>query len=211
MDNIQKTVTTPPEERREINLKDYWIAGLLAWLVPGLGHIYQGRYAKGILFAVAIFPLLFAGLYMGSYYETTTASGTPQKQLMAARTVYYSWRNEEKRLYFIPQAMIGSVAIPAWLQAKTDISSGLTDFLGKICPHTDWSFLRFAMAPPAVPSETDSPQPTLNDVVSHLHSWYDFSTIFTVVAGLLNLLALFDAIGGPVWTTEKNEEKQTHR
>ena len=36
----------------EIDLKEPWLAALLAWLVPGLGHIYQGRTGKGILFFV---------------------------------------------------------------------------------------------------------------------------------------------------------------
>ena len=36
----------------EIDLKEPWIAALLAWLMPGMGHVYQGRTGKGILFFV---------------------------------------------------------------------------------------------------------------------------------------------------------------
>ena len=41
-------------------------AGVLSYLVPGLGQIYQGRYAKGILFLVSIYTLFFYGIYIGS-------------------------------------------------------------------------------------------------------------------------------------------------
>ena len=38
----------------------------LAWLWPGAGHIYQGRYAKGILYMVCILGTYFFGLTMGN-------------------------------------------------------------------------------------------------------------------------------------------------
>jgi hypothetical protein len=30
-----------------IDLRDPWLAAFLAWLVPGLGHMYQRRWGKG--------------------------------------------------------------------------------------------------------------------------------------------------------------------
>ena len=41
-----------------IQLKDPLVAGVLAWLIPGLGHFYQGRNAKGALFAICIMGTL---------------------------------------------------------------------------------------------------------------------------------------------------------
>src|SRR5436309_3711541 len=41
-------------------------AGVLSYLVPGLGQIYQGRVGKGVLFLVCIYTLFFYGLYQGS-------------------------------------------------------------------------------------------------------------------------------------------------
>ena len=49
----------------EIDLKDPRLAAFLAWLVPGLGHIYQGRTGKGILFSVCILGTFFYGMYVG--------------------------------------------------------------------------------------------------------------------------------------------------
>ena len=45
----------------EIDLKDPRLAAFLAWLVPGLGHIYQGRTGKGVLFFVCIVGTFFYG------------------------------------------------------------------------------------------------------------------------------------------------------
>src|SRR5205809_3831691 len=49
----------------EIDLKDPRLAAFLAWLVPGLGHIYQGRTGKGVLFFVCIIGSSFYGWYVG--------------------------------------------------------------------------------------------------------------------------------------------------
>src|SRR5436190_8539514 len=41
------------------------MAGVLSYLVPGLGQIVQGRVAKGVLFLVCIYALFFYGLWIG--------------------------------------------------------------------------------------------------------------------------------------------------
>ncbi len=41
-------------------------AGLLSYLVPGLGQIVQGRIGKGLLFLVCIYTLFFYGIYLGT-------------------------------------------------------------------------------------------------------------------------------------------------
>ena len=48
----------------EINLKDPVLAGFWAWLWPGAGHLYQGRYAKGALFMICILGTFFSGLFI---------------------------------------------------------------------------------------------------------------------------------------------------
>ena len=50
-----------------------YIAPLAGWLVPGLGHIIQRRYLRGVLLALAIFVMFFAGLGMqGKIYSFNT-------------------------------------------------------------------------------------------------------------------------------------------
>jgi hypothetical protein len=50
-----------------INLKDPWVAALLAWLVPGLGHFYQGRVFKGAIYSVCILGLFLSGWAMADW------------------------------------------------------------------------------------------------------------------------------------------------
>ena len=46
----------------EVDLKDPVVAALLAWFLPGAGHLYQGRHAKGILYMACILTTFFFGL-----------------------------------------------------------------------------------------------------------------------------------------------------
>jgi TM2 domain-containing membrane protein YozV len=41
------------------------LAVLLAWLVPGLGHVYMGRVARGIVIMVAVSATFWAGMGLG--------------------------------------------------------------------------------------------------------------------------------------------------
>jgi len=50
-----------------------YVAPLAGWLVPGLGHIIQRRYIRGVLLMLAIFTMFFAGLGMqGKVYSFNT-------------------------------------------------------------------------------------------------------------------------------------------
>lgn len=50
-----------------INLKDHRIAGVLAWLIPGAGHFYQGRNFKGAIYSVCILALFLTGWAMADW------------------------------------------------------------------------------------------------------------------------------------------------
>src|SRR5437868_13979031 len=47
--------------------KQDFLAGVLGYLVPGLGQIYQGRTGKGILFLAGIYGLFFYGMFLGKW------------------------------------------------------------------------------------------------------------------------------------------------
>lgn len=207
----------PEENVVSIPFKNRWLALLLAWLFPGLGHLYQGRKAKGILFAVVLTPLIVAGIWMSSYREKPTEfsaaagwaneanladsnGGGKEGTLQIGRCAYFSWRQGDKRLYFIPQAANALVAVPAFLQANL-VAKGKEPFFGG------------AMAPPRLGSQWNS-QPSINEILLALHSWFDLGTIFVAVAGLLNILVLFDAFAGPAWGksesgSESGSEEET--
>lgn len=149
----------PAEE--VIDLKDPVVAAVLGWLVPGLGHIYQGRTRKGVLFMVTILSTFFYGLFISE-----------------GRAVYASWVDGDKRLPYLCQVCVGLPALPALVQTYL-VRNGHEPLFGGI------------MAPPA-----DIAQ--LNDLWKKLNRQLDLGTVYTMIAGLLNVLAVYDAYGGPV-------------
>lgn len=50
-----------------IDLKDPRIAGVLAWLIPGAGHFYQGRHFKGAIYSSCILGLFLTGWAMADW------------------------------------------------------------------------------------------------------------------------------------------------
>lgn len=85
----------------KIPLKDPWLAALLAFLLPGAGHLYQGRTFKGVLYLVCILGTFFYGLHLGDW-----------------RVVYFH-REPGKTTYgYFAQVLVGLPALPALIQAK---------------------------------------------------------------------------------------------
>jgi hypothetical protein len=176
-----------PEEPESIQLKDPMVAAVLAWILPGLGHYYQGRKAKAILFFVCIMGTFLYGLYLGGSSE-----------LGWGRAVYFSWRTGDKRLQYLCQIGIGIPALPALVQASR-IRDGKSALWGGF------------MAPPELTSDLNDPgdrKPpfTLDTLHKKLHRYFDFGTVYTMVAGLLNILVIYDAAGGPVLSEKETEE-----
>lgn len=206
-----RTMTEPPEKPAEetIDLKDPAVAALLAWLIPGLGHWYQGRRAKAILYFVCIMGVFVYGLYLSSSKETCLDG---KGMIGCGRAVYFSWRDGDRRLPYLCQIGMGLPALPALVQAH------------RMSNHEKVWFDGF-MAPPRLPtaaSEVPDPnldQPTPNDLHRRLHRYFELATFFTMVGGLLNVLAIYDAAAGPVpiqpppkkekKEEEKEEEKET--
>ncbi len=174
------------EQEPSVNLKDPATAALLAWLLPGLGHWYQGRMAKAILFFVCIMGTFIYGLYLGGSNE-----------LGWGRTVYFSWRPGDKRLPYLCQLGIGIPAMPALVQANR-VRDGKPPLLDGF------------MAPPRLDPVGPDPfeEPTLDTLHKKLHRFFEFSTVYTMIAGLLNILAVYDAWGGPVFPEKPGEDEQ---
>jgi hypothetical protein len=86
----------------KVPLKDPSLAALLAFLVPGLGHFYQRRIFKGVLYCVCILGTFFTGLRIGH-----------------GQVVYFQWKPPENRTYaYLCQFWVGAPALPALAQAK---------------------------------------------------------------------------------------------
>ncbi len=86
----------------KVNLKDPMIAWILAFLIPGLGHFYQRRIFKGVLYAVCILGTFFTGLRIGH-----------------GQVVYFHWKQPENRTYaYLCQFWAGLPALPALAQVR---------------------------------------------------------------------------------------------
>jgi hypothetical protein len=174
-------------EPAAIDLKDPVLAGLLAWAVPGLGHWYQGRRAKAVLFFVCIIGLFCYGLYLGG--GTHKDRDNKPRSLGYGRAVYFQWNNDERRLPYICQVGVGLAALPALVQANS-MNNGRAVHLNGF------------MAPPRPTNLTHNDpnfnQPTAHDLHNLLGRYFELAGFFTMVAGLLNVLAIYDACAGPV-------------
>jgi hypothetical protein len=172
-----------PEYPMEIDLRNRSLAALWAWLWPGAGHMYQRRYAKGVLFMVCILSTYFFGFGIGGW-----------------RVVYASFRQPDLRLPYLCQVGMGLPALPAlveWRRAYSDPPK-----------------------PPLFNGLYRPPGDTLhvireNEGTDRLAEWhlqlkgrFELGTLFTMIAGLLNILAVFDAYAGPSFMINEAEKNK---
>ena len=109
--------------------------------------------------------------------------------LGGGRVVYASWRPDDRRLPYLCQIGVGLPALPALVQAQRLRSGRQPLFAG-------------LMAPPRNQDE-------LADWNYRLHPYFDLGTVYTMIAGLLNVLAIYDAWAGPLLiVTESKESKK---
>lgn len=167
------SAATADPETIEVDLRNPILAGVLAWLWPGAGHMYQRRYAKGTLFMACILGTYFFGL-----------------SLADGHVVYASLTKEDFRWQFVCQAGVGAAAMPALLQNHR-VRQGKEPLLGGI------------MAPPrnvvmAAESHFEYERDELSQWHRKYHSYWELGTLYTMIAGLLNVLAIYDAACGPV-------------
>jgi hypothetical protein len=173
-------------------LKDPALAAFLGWLIPGLGHWYQGRRAKAVLYFVCIMGTFALGVYLGG-----------NREVGWGRTVYFSWRGDnDDRLAFICQIGIGIPAWPALLQANRMANHEKVLWHGFMAPPRSTSSSATDMR-----DDPNSDQPTLSKLHLDLHRFFELGTAFTMIGGLLNVLAIYDAWGGPVTFRPKKEEE----
>ncbi len=99
---MSDTAPTPTAAAPKANLKNPILAGVLAFLIPGLGHYYQGRLFKAALYFVCILGTFFTGLRIGH-----------------GQVVYFQWEDPENRTYaYLCQVWAGLPALPAIAQTK---------------------------------------------------------------------------------------------
>jgi hypothetical protein len=168
------------------------LPAILSYLVPGLGQIYQGRVAKGVLFLVCIYTLFIYGMYLGS--GTETVRGTTYR-------------------------IIGNVYLPDTSDRPNSNPFGLPRTLANIYNRPQfagqfwvgvaawpavWQYLNFDPEDPVGPSpfyrfERTPSDEALNAINVGGDHMLDLGWVYTVIAGVLNIMVIYDALAGPAF------------
>ena len=190
-----------PSDSIEIPLTHPGWAAFFGWLIPGAGHFYQGRYAKGGLFFCCILFTFFYDLFLGN-----------------GQVVYAAWRPGDHRWPYLFQLGVGVPAMPAIAQyrrarekkayfanrafsiSERGVLLAEVKLGTKGAVETGW----YSPPPGPIPTDENCVLGLWNDELQHN---FEIATLFTVVAGLLNLLAVYDAFAGPVLAREEDEEE----
>src|SRR5437016_6225739 len=101
------------------------VAAFLTFLVPGLGQIYQGRYAKGLLFMVCLLGMFTLGQAMGNWQNVYMPPGDDMPG-QGGRGVRGTPASLITRWHYIGQFWIGVAAWPAIWQ-YFEMPMGATD------------------------------------------------------------------------------------
>lgn len=176
---------THPNEERPKSI----VAGVLSFLVPGLGQIYQGRIGKGLLFFVCLLTLFHVGEWMGNWqnvYLPPTGGEFAQDRGKSdlPRSLILRW-------HYPGQFWIGIAAWPA-----------LWQFYDMPTPDPEkYPFLsRYQRAP----REDD-----VNRFLVNSGKNPDLGLMYTVIAGVLNILVIYDAYAGPAFPSNRKKRPES--
>ena len=165
------------------------LAALLSYLVPGLGQIAEGRIGKGVLFFVCIYTLFFYGTVLGS--GSTTVGDTTYRITSPVYLPDSADKNNPLNLptllanlynrpQFIAQFWAGIASWPAIWQYNRFNEKDESDSLFGTYQRT--------------PSST-----SLNAVQTNVGRTIELGWVLTVIAGVLNILVIYDALAGPAF------------
>ena len=208
-----RIVALSPDDGTAIDLKNPALAAALSWLVPGLGQLYQGRSFKGAILMGALLATIAAGLALSD-----------------GKAVYYEWRRgptRQTRWAFLGQLGVGGLAIPAYLQTSLLDGSGRQPLLGLSWfapPLTSGQEVseayarRLADTDPDIDIEDFRRQGGVfrfepGQAGGQVSMWqkrlgrsFDIGTLYTLLAGLLNILVVYDAWAGPVQRADEETD-----
>lgn len=92
-----------------INLKNPWLAGLLAFLLPGAGHLYQGRFFKGAIYLICITGTFLYGMALGEWRPVYWTENSGRLKF---------GRPSKRNFGFLAQAGMGTPAMIAYMQSR---------------------------------------------------------------------------------------------
>lgn len=162
-----------------VDLKNRTVAAALAILFPAAGHFYQGRKNKAYLFGACVLGLFLMGMIIGR-----------------GRVVYASFSPDDFRIQYPAQVLVGLPAAPSLIQA----------WIGDRDPER--KFLNGFMAPPPMNPNARNNREALSRWHLESSAGFELGTLYTAVAGLLNLLVILDAFAGPMPMPQSNQRRK---
>ena len=156
------------------------LAGFLSYLVPGLGQIIQGRITKGIFFLVSLYGLFFCGMYLDNWQNVYIPDGTRDSAPALIRNLGPWAVGLWNRPQYLGQFWMGVVAWPALWQYNHPPRPPKE-------PGNSWQ--DFEQAP--------DEKSVLCKLQANGDKTWDLGWVYTVIAGVLNVLVIYDAFAGP--------------
>jgi hypothetical protein len=164
-------------------------AAFLSYLVPGLGQVYQGRVAKGLLFLACIYSLFFYGQALGS---GTVALN--DRTYHVSSNVYLPDTAEKSNPWGLPRLLANLYNRPQFAGQV---------WVGVAAWPAVWQYLTFderQESDPILGSYQRTPrEPVLNVLQNEDDKTWDLGWVFTVIAGVLNIMVIYDALAGPAF------------
>jgi hypothetical protein len=180
-------------------------AAVLSLLIPGLGQIYQGilrrdlgRLLKGFLFLVSLWGMFFYGMWLGHWrnvylphvQDQLKAEGRPIRWFGVEFPPLLG--NLYTRLHYVGQFWVGMVAWPAmWNYYVPDYP-----IFGSY--QASPGALRNGEGPADRERKLKETEQQHNDLQLAMGKQWDIAWVYTVIAGVLNILVIYDAWAGPV-------------
>jgi len=107
--------------------------------------------------------------------------------LGGGHVVYAAWKKPDRRWAYLCQVGVGLPALPALVQSRRVRVEGKPPL---------WN--EFMAPPKALPGKTENTHDKTSDWHLQYGTLFDIGTLYTMIAGLLNVLAVYDAFAGPV-------------
>lgn len=230
---IASPVAQPPTIQRTYSP----LAGVLSYLVPGLGQIVQGRIGKGLLFLVCIYTLYFYGLYLGTdavtiegrtyrltgnvYLPDLAEPGPNDRFPIVLQNLYI-------RPQFAGQFWVGVAAWPAILQYRGFDRRQAEQFEREL----DTLYVELAALEDADPAKVQAKKaeiaekeksqrhPILGDLMREPGAKamnavgnandkrLELAWVYTVIAGVLNIMVIYDAVAGAAYLSGDSEPEK---
>jgi TM2 domain-containing membrane protein YozV len=184
------------------------IAAILSYLIPGLGQIYQGRIGKGLLFFVCVYTLFFVGVYLGSgtaHIKTKVKDNPPTYDIetyTVASNVYLPDTADQNNPFNLPRLLANLYNRPQFAGQF---------WVGIAAWPAVWQYLNYNRQhehgdPPLGDFERTPSESALNAVHTSGDKLLELGWVFSVIAGVLNVMVIYDAFAGPAFPPGSDED-----